>query len=93
MPIQIWDAESGVLLNTLTGHTDGIYSVFWNHNDSRIFSGSKDGTIRVWDGTTGQLLKTESFGGSVGKMRLTKEGDRFFSPMSGFIRCLTVMNL
>jgi WD40 repeat protein len=93
LPIQIWDAESGALLNSLIDHSIWIGSVFWNHDDSKIFSGSEDGTIRIWDGTIGQLLTTGSFDGRVEHMRLTKERDRIAFSASGFIRCLTVSNL
>jgi WD40 repeat protein/GTPase SAR1 family protein len=88
--IRIWTAESGALLKTLTGHSGVVLSLFWNHDDSRIFSGSHDGTIRIWDGTTGQLLKTETLGCSIWAMSLTKKEDRiaFFSRDGPFVRSL-----
>jgi WD40 repeat protein len=92
--IQIWDAESGALLNTLTGHSDIVNSVFWNQDDSKIFSGSLDGTIRIWDGITGQLLKIESVGCRITWMSLTRSGDRiaFTCEEDPFVRCLSVTN-
>jgi WD40 repeat protein len=92
-PIQIWNANSGMLLNSFIGHLHDIWSLFWNHDDSRIFSGSSDETVRIQDGTTGQLLKTGSFGGRVTKLRLTKEEYEIAFLVSGFIRCLPVTNL
>jgi WD40 repeat protein len=38
----------------LLGHTDGVYSVALSSDGRRIISGSHDGTIKVWDATTGQ---------------------------------------
>jgi WD40 repeat protein len=93
MRIQIQNAESGALLNTLERCSVYICSVFWNHDDSKIFSGTDDGTIRIWDGNTGQLLQTESFDGSVTNMRLTKEEDQIVFSVSGLFRCFTVTNL
>jgi WD40 repeat protein len=89
--VQVWDAESGALLKTLTGHSSVVSVVFWNHDGSKIFTGSWDATIRIWDGTTGQLLNTESAGGDVKSMSLTKEGDRlvFSSGCDPFLRYLT----
>jgi WD40 repeat protein len=92
-PIQIWDVESGALLNSFTGHFGHIWTVFWSHDGSKIWSGSEDGTIRIWDGATRQLLMTGSFGASVHCMRLTNDEDRIAFPLSGFLRCLTVTNL
>jgi WD40 repeat protein len=93
--IQIWDAESGSLLNTLEGHESSVTLTFWNHDDSKIFSGSRDGTIRIWDGATGQLLKTETVettGRRIVSMSLTREGDRlvFHYYEDRFAHCLFV---
>ncbi|KAJ8593865.1 WD40 repeat-like protein [Rhizopogon salebrosus TDB-379] len=46
--IKIWD-DAGVLLTTLTGHTEHVASVVWTNDGNRIISGSIDGIIRVWD--------------------------------------------
>jgi WD40 repeat protein len=42
----------------LEGHTSNVNSVAWNHDGSKILSGSNDKTLRIWDGTTGELLNT-----------------------------------
>jgi WD40 repeat protein len=46
--IKIWD-DAGVLLTTLTGHTERVVSVVWTKDGNRIISRSTDGTVRVWD--------------------------------------------
>ena len=54
------DAGNSRVMNymkTLRGHEDVIYSVCWL-DDTKIVSGSKDGTIRLWDVNSGKLLKT-----------------------------------
>jgi WD40 repeat protein len=93
--IQIWETESGNLLTTIVGHSHWVKSVFWNHDGSKIFSGSEDGIIRIWDGNTGQLLKTETIGGRINTMSLTKEEDRiaFCFELGSFLRCLSVTDL
>jgi WD40 repeat protein len=82
-------------LNTLEGHESSVTLTFWNHDDSKIFSGSRDGTIRIWDGATGQLLKTETVettGRRIVSMSLTREGDRlvFHYYEDRFAHCLFV---
>ena len=48
--IRVWDlqAEMPVLIQTLSGHTDSIYSVCFNRTDSEIISGALDKTVRRW---------------------------------------------
>jgi WD40 repeat protein len=66
---KIWVVDTGEVLNTLEGRvvslrrrshnlktTAGVV-VAWNRDGSRLVSGSEDGSMRVWDGKTGELLK------------------------------------
>ena len=41
------------MLPPLRGHDDVVFSVAFSPDGSKIISGSKDNTIRVWDPTTG----------------------------------------
>jgi WD40 repeat protein len=44
----VWDAVTGKVINTLTGHSHAVFSVSFSPDGSRICSGSRDDTIRVW---------------------------------------------
>jgi len=46
------------LLHTLKGHTDTVHNVVWSPDGHVLTSGSRDNTIRLWDGQTGGLLQT-----------------------------------
>ncbi|KAJ8496431.1 hypothetical protein ONZ45_g12449 [Pleurotus djamor] len=50
--INVWDAHSGVLLRTLSGHTECVSNCIFS-SDDEIISGSVDGTIRFWNMKTG----------------------------------------
>jgi WD40 repeat protein len=54
--IVIFDVTTFELVATLTGHTDRIWSINWV--DDYIASVSFDGTTRLWDTNTFQLLHT-----------------------------------
>ncbi|KAG0297012.1 hypothetical protein BGZ96_007896 [Linnemannia gamsii] len=56
--LKIWDAETGVCLNTLFGHEEGVWSLAFDK--LRIVSGSLDKTIKVWDTESGECLYTLS---------------------------------
>lgn len=44
--IKLWCVDSGKLLITLNGHTDGVSSVLFHEN--LLLSASYDHTIKVW---------------------------------------------
>ena len=68
--VRIWEAPSGRLLSTLTGHMGNVTSVSWSPDGSKIVSGSNrpdgskivsgnnDDTVRIWNASTGRLLRT-----------------------------------
>src|SRR2546421_9543280 len=43
---------------TLEGHTDGVNSAMFSPDGSKLASASDDGTVRVWNVTTGQAERT-----------------------------------
>ncbi|MFE7854070.1 AAA family ATPase [Streptomyces sp. NPDC057403] len=44
------------LIRTLTGHEEGIWGVAWSPDDNKVATGSKDGSVRVWDVDSGNCL-------------------------------------
>ena len=57
---RIWDAESGRLLATLSGHTDAVASAAFSPDGRRIVTAGWDKTACVWDAEIGTLLATLS---------------------------------
>ena len=56
--VRVWDAVSGeCVLGPLEGHTDGVNSVSFSGDGSRIVSGSRDNTMRVWDAVSGECVR------------------------------------
>ena len=47
--LSVWDLRQGHLLVTLNGHTQGLTSLAWSPDGTRLFSSSDDGTVRIWD--------------------------------------------
>lgn len=53
--VRVWDARSGRLLKTLSGHTDSILDLAFTASGDKLLTASEDRTVRVWDTRTGSL--------------------------------------
>ncbi len=56
--IKAYNAGNGVLLKSLIGHTDWVYSIALNADATKLASGSADGTVKLWNTADGTLLAT-----------------------------------
>jgi len=54
--VDIWDATTMTVLQTLEGHTGFVTSLSWKPDGSQLISGGKGSEARVWDTQTGQLV-------------------------------------
>jgi serine/threonine protein kinase len=52
--IFLYDARTGILVRTLTGHTNAAYRPVFSPDGQRLASGSGNFILRVWDVTTGK---------------------------------------
>jgi WD40 repeat protein len=52
--VQLFDADTGLLLRTLTGHTSRAYRPAFSPDGKRLASGEDASLIRVWDVATGR---------------------------------------
>lgn len=63
--IQVFDPNTGALMNTLSGHSGGVWALAAARNT--LVSGSTDRTVRIWDLTTGRCKHV--FGGHSSTVR------------------------
>ncbi len=47
--VKIWDSRSGELVLTFHGHTGLVSSLAFSPDGKRLYSGSRDKTVKVWD--------------------------------------------
>ena len=74
--IQLLEIDSGKILDTYRGHTDAITAVAFAPGGTRIVSGSRDKTLRLWDVKNPEKsLKTWTEPqGAVGGMAISRDG-------------------
>ena len=80
---QLWDANSGELINELKGHEDGMLSAQFSPDGRRILTaGYKE--VGLWDGQTGEpvssIFKVKELSGSE---LLSPDGQRFVTAGEG----------
>ncbi len=56
--IQIWDAQTGKLLHTLGGYKNKITVVKFSIDGTRLITGCGDGTVKVWNPNSGELVSS-----------------------------------
>ena len=66
----VWDLASPLEADTLAGQISFIYAVDFSPDGSRIFTGSADGTGRLWDATSREVIARALHGQSRGPRRL-----------------------
>ncbi|MCA8956694.1 MAG: protein kinase, partial [Planctomycetes bacterium] len=73
--IRVWDSTTGELKHVLEGHANGVLSVDASRDGRRLVTGSRDGTIKLWDCT--RMREVFSFPARRGWVEVRfAEGDR-----------------
>src|SRR5437763_1583962 len=54
--VHLWDVTSGEPVQELRGHTWMIHGVAFSPDSRLVASADSEGTVRVWDGETGQEI-------------------------------------
>jgi len=73
---RIWNAHSGVLQRTLSGHSSSVLHAEFSSDGSMVVTTSQDGTARVWETAGGQLLaELKGHTGPVTRAAFSRDGE------------------
>ncbi|KAI3429022.1 uncharacterized protein J3R85_008844 [Psidium guajava] len=78
------------MLARLKGHKKGVSGIALPSGSTKLYSGSKDGTARIWDCHTGQCVQVINLGGEVGCFSC--EGPWVFVGMPNTIKAWNIQN-
>ena len=85
--IIIWNWLNGSLVHKLIGHTRSVSLDLYD--DQTLISGSRDTTIKLWNITNGQLIKTINTGIEISSLVMLQRGKmKYFKPLP-FLSFLT----
>jgi WD40 repeat protein len=75
--VRIWDAASGVCLQTIATLTHALYDVVWTADNRQFYTAGASRTVSVWDAASGRRLR-ESVAGAhpIGVLGLSADGTR-----------------
>jgi WD40 repeat protein/serine/threonine protein kinase len=70
--VRLYDAKTGTLLETLSGHKSAVYGVAFSPTGRRLASGGSNGNVRIWDLEPWQTSQRQKEKGK----RKKEEGER-----------------
>jgi hypothetical protein len=90
--LKVWDAETGALIRTLTGHNNMVWSVAFSPDSRYIISGSNNNDIKIWEAESGRLIRTiTGLLGYASSLSYTPDGQRIMAgAMDGTVRLYNV---
>ncbi len=87
--VALFDAQTGQLLRTLTGHKSRVYAVAFSRDGKYLAGGNRDGdhTVMVWDLKTGDVTATlKGHAGNLWSVVFSPDGKRLFSAGSDEVK-------
>jgi len=82
--ITLWDADTGHLVRRLVGHDGRVRSARFHPDGKRLFSSGEDGTVKIWNLSTGETLKSvlifdDGKTRGVNGLHVSPAGDKFLT--------------
>jgi hypothetical protein len=77
--LKLFDGSSGQLLRSFDGHQGNVHSVAFHPDETRLASGCRDGTARIWDSNDGRELMAYRSLNDVRVVAFSPDGKQFLA--------------
>jgi len=74
LTVKLWEARSGVALQTLKGHSDDIRVIAFSPDSRTLASASDDLTVKMWDARSGAALQMIQVDAVVNTLSFSDDG-------------------
>jgi len=93
--IVLYDFQADKELFRIKAHEKAVTAMYFSSDGKWMITGSKDGSIKVWDAATGKLLNTVWYNKKhkVQSLYLDKDGHTIISGITGFSRGLRMFDM
>lgn len=76
LEVSVWASATGRLVRTFTGHTGEVSDAMFSADGQRIISAAADGSARLWDRDSGEVLGQLRHEGAVQRALLSPDNSR-----------------
>lgn len=94
--VKYWDLSTGKCIYTLVGHAGGVLAVDISNDGKYGVSGGGgkgDGSIRLWNLTTGERIRIYQHGSGISNLRFSPDGKSFASSAVSAKGSVTLWNI
>ncbi|MEZ4863072.1 MAG: BTAD domain-containing putative transcriptional regulator [Caldilineaceae bacterium] len=78
--IRLWESATGLLMRTLTGHSETVQALAFSPNGQTLVSGAWDQSVRFWNIATGYALYTlQGYTNEVTALALSPNGEHLLN--------------
>jgi len=81
--IALWSSSTGLRVRTYSGHKGLALDAAFSPDGRRLFSASGDGSVRVWESSSDQLLHELPHEGAVDRVLVSSDGTRVLTQWTG----------
>lgn len=72
---RVWDVRSGVLVQTLRGHSTPVLVAAFSPDGQQVLTGTQSGSVRLWSVSSGEtLLRLEGHTGQITAAQFSPDG-------------------